>query len=61
MLQWGLISLDKLDAAKETKRSVKVQMFAISNPPFIKITIPINLLDLELAAALIAYDSSNSF
>ena len=59
MLRRGLASLNKLDAAEETKRSTKVRASTIPNP--FEITISANPLDPELAAAPIAYNSSNPY
>ena len=61
MLQRGLISLDELDAAKETKRSTKVRVSAVPSSPTTRAPMPADLLDPEVAAALIAYDSLNPF
>ena len=61
MLYRGLKLLDKLDAVKEAKCLAKIRIPIINNPPTSKTAISTDSLNLELAAALITYNSLNLF
>ena len=56
MLRRNLISLNELNAVEEAKRLAEVQIPIIPNLSTSKTTIPADFLDLELAAALAAYN-----
>ena len=61
MLRRSLKSLDELDATKEAERLAEIQIPIIIAPTTSKVADLSDFLNLELAAALITYDSLNPF
>ena len=61
MLYYSLKLLNKLNAAKEAKRLAEAQISITTDPSTPKIAILNDFPNLELAAALAAYNSLNPF